>query len=158
MSAPLVTIEVASHLYYQGLPFRVRLEFCGTNYDNKSSRSDKWWELTFNGPGWVSCNFGATGTNGRSEPVQYNWTKAKDKCREKLNKGYGYVWGTETSVPKAATPIVAKLTGPFALIREIRRVSAGLYKAFDKAGDYLLDLDEDGRDQVLAADPMVCLS
>jgi len=158
MATPLVNLNVASVLFSRGDSFRVRLEFIGSNGDTKSGHSAKWWELYWPGSGYVQCNHGAIGNNGRSEPFTYDWSKALEKAREKLGKGYEYVWGTETSAPKPTAHMTVKLTGPFALIREIRKAGAGLYKTFDKAGDYLLDLDEDGRDQVLAADPMVCLS
>jgi len=156
---PYVDAFVARAMFRAGRAFRVRLEFYGNNDAVKRGYSDKWWELFYPGIAHtaVLCNHGATGARGRAEPFAYSAEKAWGKLGEKLAKGYRYVSSTLTSIPEdpKARPVLdpVHLAGPFAMIRRIETVGGGVFKAFDGNGDYLLDLDEEGKDQVLAADP-----
>lgn len=158
-SYPMVTWPVARTMYQKREPFRVMLHYRGTNWDNASGHSSKWWSLEYDGSpnGPIACNHGKHGTSGRREPFLYALSKAADKIVEKLQKGYDYDKRTQTSrpapQPKAQTRPKIDLVGPFAEIRLVKKVGDDHYKAFDDAGEFLLDLDERGAQDVVDADP-----
>lgn len=153
MSIPLVNLDVARRLYRERRPFRLRLEYRGENNENQSGWSSKWWELTYKGGSMVECNHGATGARGRSEPFRYEMSKAEQKVHEKRSKGYRYVSATSTEMPATQAAPKLVLVGPYAEIRLIRKVARDHYKAFDKDGNFLLDLSESGANALVDADP-----
>lgn len=149
---PLVTIDVAFQLYQTGRPFRVLV--CYRGWTDNGNRSDKWWSLTYDGKSsTIECNYGKTGSSGTRRPPQYAWGKARDKCQEKLRKGYNYAPSTRSTVPPAPKPKPKMvLEGIFAEIRGLVEVGDDHFEAYGKDGLYLLDLTESGAEQVAAAD------
>jgi predicted DNA-binding WGR domain protein len=154
-SNPMVTWPVARQMYRDGEPFRLLLHYRGDNWDNVSGHSSKWWSLEYDGSGGgpVACNYGKHGTQGRRDPFLYTLSKASDKVVEKLQKGYDYDKRTVTSRPqKKASPKI-ELTGPFALIRLVKKVGVDHFEAYDDGGEFLLDLNAKGAQDVVDADP-----
>lgn len=46
-----------------------------------------------------------------------------------------------------------KLSGPYALIRKIRRRANGRYTAYDADGNFVIDLTKEGADALVGIDP-----
>jgi len=154
----MITVPLARRMFNDCRPFRVTLHFVGSNRGNASGHSSKWWSLEYDGNplGRVECNHGRHGNSGRKEPFQYDLEKALKKATEKLGKGYSYDSRTLSSLPPMTAPMTAPkvtLTGPFALIRLVKKVADDHFKAFDDGGDFLLDLDAKGAQTVVDADP-----
>lgn len=163
---PQVNLSVASTLYNQGKPFVVRFEYRGSNRDNKSGRSSKFWQITFSGSGFCEIRWGRIGSRGQSQ--RKSWWDAKEKAYKKQDKGYRYASGTQTSLPRPKPVPVPKpkclpdanpinLVGPFAEIVSMKESKRG-FKCFDKSGEFLLELDKTGAAQVKASNPLVSVA
>lgn len=154
-----VVVDKARQLEKIGEPWVLRLEYHGANYNNQSCRSDKWWEISGNGSGVVKCNFGATGSRGRPFPLQYTMGRALLKVREKLSKGYGYAPGTDdTDVvqqPQDRPQTMADLPEPYRSIKRIVALEGDLFRALDRLGNTVMDLDREGKDQLTAFNPWI---
>lgn len=174
---PLVSLPKGKDGFNRGAPFQILLEFQGGNAENKSGRSWKWWCLTYRGGSSIECNWGKRGNPGRKTPLDYEPRKAWKKVNEKLANGYRYAKGTtgtqifghlgktpphvlmpdravpsmQTSTPRPPPP--SKLKGPFASIRKIRKIKDDLYRAFDGRGGFVLELNAEGADALVNADP-----
>jgi hypothetical protein len=148
---PMVTWPVARVMWQNCEPFRVKLHYVGGS-------SSKWWQLEYDGTpnGMIECNHGRHGNLGRREPFRYEVSKASDKVAEKLRKGYDYDRRSQTNRPAPKSKPKPKpkitLTGPFAEIRLVKKVGDDHFKAYDEDGTFLLDLDEQGANDVVDAD------
>lgn len=150
---PLVTADIARRMEREGRPWTVRVEYHGANYENQSCRSDKWWEISGNGSGAVKCNFGATGSRGRSIPLTYRVGEALEKLGEKRHKGYKYAYGTETDMPRPQ--VMADLPEPYRSINRIIALGGDLFRALDKFGNTVMDMDKEGKEQLTAFNPWI---
>lgn len=142
------TIGQATRAYLAGKPFFIRLEYRGANPDNESGYSSKWWTLEYDPVAnpWktVRCNWGATGTAGRANPVEYDFEKASKKFDEKMyKKGYTYCSTTRECAPEEnVTPVKEKLASmpfPYNAIHSIIEQGDGL-AAVDENGALLMSL------------------
>lgn len=148
-----VTADVACRMEREGRPWTIRVEYHGANYNNASCRSDKWWELSGNGSGAVRCNFGATGSRGRSTPLTYMVGEALEKLGEKRAKGYAYAQGTETTMPHPQS--ISDLPEPYRSIKRIIALGDGLFRALDNFGNTVMDMDREGKEQLAAFNPWI---
>jgi hypothetical protein len=146
-----VNADIALQMEREGRPWRVLLEFQGYNPGNKSHRSDKWWELRGEGSGLVKCNFGAQGSSGRSTPLTYMVGEAFQKLAEKRAKGYAYIYGTEDTVPRPQSML--DLPSPYRGIKRIVSLGGAEFRALDALGNTVLDMDTEGKDQLVAINP-----
>jgi len=145
MSAPLVS-SLAEARSSKG-PFRLRYEYRGYNDDNASGRSSKFWEIEGTGGAYsVTIRWGKIGSAGQSQTK--TWSEATEKAYEKEGKGYRLV----KPAPKPAPKPAVTLTGPFAEIRLIKKMT-DVAKAFDSAGNFVMDLTLEGADALLNTDP-----
>lgn len=138
-----VSKDIAATLHREGKPWVVRLEYVGTNYDNESGQSSKFWEARGSN-GSVSIAYGKIGTNGRS--IHKDWYYFDEKYYEKCNKGYSYCASTQHKVEAEKTQPVS-LVGPYALIRNVRETADG-YTAYDSDGDFLMTLTKEGFEEI----------
>jgi len=94
-----MTLSAARTARNAGLPWATRVEFRGSNYDNQSGRSSKFWSAEGVGHGSVTIRWGRIGSAGQS--TTKGWAYFEKKLYEKLDKGYSYPFST---VSKAPTP------------------------------------------------------
>ena len=151
-----VTADVARKMEREGRPWTVRVEYHGANYENQSCRSDKWWELSGSGTGAVRCNYGATGSRGRSTPLTYMVGEALEKLGEKCAKGYRYTPSTETSIPNPQS--VSDLPEPYRSIKRIVALGDGLFRALDGFGNMVMDMDREGKEQLTTFNPWITVA
>jgi len=151
-----VNADVARLMEREGRPWCVRVEFYGYNRENQSRHSDKWWEIRGDGSGAVRCNFGASGSRGRSTPLTYMVGEALEKLGEKRAKGYAYVSGTETSVPNPQS--VSDLPEPYRSIKRIVALGDGLFRALDGFGNMVMDMDREGKEQLTTFNPWISVA
>ena len=151
-----VNADVARLMEREGRPWCVRVEFYGYNRENQSRHSDKRWEISGNGSGAVRCNFGATGSRGRSTPLTYMVGEALEKLGEKRAKGYAYTHGTETSVPHPQS--VSDLPEPYRSIKRIVALGDGLFRALDGFGNMVMDMDREGKEQLTTFNPWISVA
>lgn len=149
-----VTADIARRMERESRPWTVRVEYHGANY-NQSRHSDKWWEISGNGSGAVRCNFGATGSRGRSTPLTYMMGEALEKLGEKQAKGYRYAYGTETDMPHPQS--VSDLPEPYRSIKRIVALGDGLFRALDNFGNTVMDIDREGREAITALNPWIAV-
>ena len=140
------TIQAARQARREGAPWRIRIEHTGSNSDNKSGYSYKYWECSGVGYGTVKVQWGRINTiqGTLHKPFAY----VEDNLPKKLRKGYRYARGVEETyeVPKPiapAKPAPAPLTGPFALIKTLKAIPGGFH-ALDAGGQVLFELPEAG--------------
>lgn len=150
-----VTADIARRMEREGRPWTVRVEYSGYNRENQSRHSDKWWEISGNGSGAVRCNFGATGSRGRSTPLTYMMGEALEKLGEKQAKGYRYAYGTETDMPHPQS--VSDLPEPYRSIKRIVALGDGLFRALDGLGNTVMDIDREGREAITALNPWIAV-
>jgi predicted DNA-binding WGR domain protein len=155
MPTSYVNADVARKMEREGRPWTVRVEYCGYNRENQSRHSDKWWEISGNGSGAVRCNFGATGSPGRREPLTYMMGEALEKLGEKRAKGYRYTPSTETSVPHPQS--VSDLPEPYRSIKRIIALGGDLFRALDGFGNTVMDMDREGKDAMTAFNPWIAV-
>ena len=151
----LVTADIARKMERESRPWTVRVEYSGYNRENQSRHSDKWWEISGNGSGAVRCNFGATGSRGRSTPLTYMMGEALEKLSEKQAKGYRYAYGTETDMPHPQS--VSDLPEPYRSIKRIVALGDGLFRALDGLGNTVMDIDREGREAITALNPWIAV-
>lgn len=151
-----VNADVARLMEREGRPWCVRVEFYGYNRENQSRHSDKWWEIRGDGSGAVRCNYGATGSRGRSTPLTYMVGEALEKLGEKRAKGYAYTHGTETSVPHPQS--VSDLPEPYRSIKRIVALGDGLFRALDGFGNMVMDMDREGKEQLTTFNPWISVA
>ena len=151
----LVTADIARKMERESRPWTVRVEYSGYNRENQSRHSDKWWEISGNGSGAVRCNFGATGSRGRSTPLTYMMGEALEKLGEKQAKGYRYAYGTETDMPHPQS--VSDLPEPYRSIKRIVALGDGLFRALDGLGNTVMDIDREGREAITALNPWIAV-
>ena len=72
----------------KGQAWKAYLKFVGTNHDNESGKSKKFWEITGRGHGAVTVRWGRLGCGGRSQTVPFN--EAVDRLHQKSCKGYQF--------------------------------------------------------------------
>lgn len=150
-----VTADIARKMERESRPWTVRVEYSGYNRENQSRHSDKWWEISGNGSGAVRCNFGATGSRGRSTPLTYMMGEALEKLSEKQAKGYRYAYGTETDMPHPQS--VSDLPEPYRSIKRIVALGDGLFRALDNFGNTVMDIDREGREAITALNPWIAV-
>lgn len=94
-----MTLSAARTAHYAGLPWTTRVEFRGSNWDNQSGRSSKFWSASGVGHGPVTIRYGRIGSEGRS--LTKDWGYFYEKLSEKLDKGYNYASGSVSQKPTA---------------------------------------------------------
>ena len=147
MQSKPMSISVATEMRRQGKPWLVKLEFVGSNWDNMSGRSSKYWQASGAGSGGTEVRWGKIGSSGQS--VNKDWSYFQDKVYKKMDKGYEYAPGTAHSVSAVGfdTAPTVKLEGPFAMICELVQEPAGVL-AFDAAGKKLMKLTHEAGAQI----------
>jgi len=146
-SAPKpMSIRVANQMRRQGKPWLVRLEFVGSNWDNKSGRSSKYWQASGNGSGGVEIRWGKIGSAGQA--THKNLSYFEDKVYKKMDKGYEYAPGTAHDISAVGfVETEIKLDGPFAKIAALRQEPAGVL-ALDASGNKLMKLTHESGQQI----------
>ncbi len=141
-----MTLTEARRKFLSGLPWNIRLEFRGSNYNNASGQSSKWWEARGDGGSDAYINWGKIGSSGRSTPMLKGasntlYTVAYDKIRE------GYEEVNVNTPLKSTVKLVPLellvLPEPYSLIRMII-LSANTFRAYDEVGNFLLQFEEAG--------------
>jgi predicted DNA-binding WGR domain protein len=153
-----VNASVARIFQGQGRPWKIRVEYRGYNPDNKSERSDKFWEIEWNGGSPVYCNYGAIGSEGLRRPIEYSSSEAMTKLIEKMRKGYSYSKGTVDTVPLEPPKKMAELPEPYRLIKRLEGMGGGLYRALDGAGNLVMEMDATGADALATFNPWITVS
>lgn len=154
-TGPLYTWSAAQQLAGRGDPWRVRLEFVGSNDKNKSGYSSKFWEVS--GVGWdhVQASWGPIGGTPQSTDLEYR--KVGSKVTEKLRKGYVFARGSADSAsaapsPPPSSPPSAPPTpsepNPYDEIAMIKEAEGGVYSAYDEDGNYLMKLPRSAVDEL----------
>ena len=141
---PYVNQYDAYTLDGQNKDWIVRLEYVGTNYDNESGRSSKFWSAENEG-GSVRIRWGKIGSSGQS--TLKDWSYFDKKCGDKLSKGYALA--PCTAVIPADKPATLTLTGPYAQIVAVIQDGAK-YNAFNSDGDFVMTLTEAGYNEISA--------
>jgi predicted DNA-binding WGR domain protein len=141
-----MTLAEARRKFHSNQPWKIRLEFRGSNYNNASGQSSKWWEARGDGGKEAGVNWGKIGSSGRSTPVLKSasdilYDTAPDKIRE------GYVEVNLNTPLKSTVKLVPlellALPEPYSLIRMII-LSANTFRAYDEVGNFLLQFEEAG--------------
>lgn len=154
MSTALVSsVSEARTAHHGGRRFRLRFEFRGTNYDNESCYSSKFWEIEGNGTSLVTVRWGKIGSAGQSQTKTFY--DAMDKVSEKEAKGYRLVRAPKPA-PKPAAPTT--LSGIFASIHRLTKKAADCYGAFNRNGELLFDVTEAGFRELIKANPMITIT
>jgi predicted DNA-binding WGR domain protein len=73
---------------HAGAVWKAHLEFIGTNLDNKSGQSEKFWEIVGKGLGMVTVRWGKVGSKGTTQKVTY--AVALERLYKKYNDGYQF--------------------------------------------------------------------
>lgn len=84
-----LTITDARDIASRGRPWSIRLEYTGSNYDNKSGWSSKFWFATGRGlheP--VEIGWGKNGNKPQTQVTDF--PTVEDRVSKKLAKGYDY--------------------------------------------------------------------
>lgn len=139
-----MTLAEARRKFLSGLPWNIRLEFRGSNYNNASGQSSKWWEARGDGGSDAYINWGKIGSSGRSTPVLKSASDILyDTAPDKIREGYVEV-NVNTPLKDKPVPIeLLSLPEPYSLIRMII-LSADNYRAYDEVGNFLLQFEEAG--------------
>lgn len=155
MATPLVnSIGEARSSQSAGRRFRLRFEYRGTNYDNESCYSSKFWEIEGNGTSLVTVRWGKIGSAGQSQTKTF--ADAIAKAYEKEDKGYRLVRPVVAPAPKPAAP--TPLAGIFASIHRLTKKATDCYGAFNRNGDLLFDVTEAGFRELIQANPMITIT
>jgi len=141
---PYVNQYDAYTLYRQNKDWIVRLEYVGSNYDNESGRSSKFWSAENEG-GSVRISWGRIGSSGQS--TLKDWSYFDKKCGDKLGKGYALA--SRTAAIPADKPATPTLTGPYAQITKVYQDGVK-YKAFNSDGVFVMTLTEAGYNEISA--------
>lgn len=150
------SIDIATRLHNENRPWAVRVEYVGYNKNNVGRESAKFWEIYSTGNGRVFVNWGALGSSGQKTPKAIDFWEALDKLSEKRNKGYSYC--TETSRHYPTSPrYVADLPEPFRAIRRLVDLGNGFFRAEDSSNQMLMELDGEGKRQIMNFNPFVSL-
>ena len=151
------TSDVATRLNREDRPWAVRVEYVGYNKNNLSRESAKFWEIYSPGNGRVFVNWGALGSSGQKNPKSIGFWEALDKLHEKKNKGYSYCMETSRHYPTSPTS-VADLPEPFRAIRRLVDLGNGFFRAEDSSNQMLMELDGEGKRQIMNFNPFVVLT
>lgn len=102
-----LTLADAENIAARNRPWTIRLEFHGTNANNQSGVSSKYWYATGRGlTEQVETGWGAIGSAPQHALV--DWSDLRKKVAEKLAKGYD--WAATPYVRMSAANL-AKITG-----------------------------------------------
>jgi hypothetical protein len=150
---PCVSADVARHMEREGRPWMVRVEYDGVGFTKTSRQSgSKWWEILGNGSGVVQGSSGK-GSRGLGTSHNYMVGEALEKLRGKLAKGYKYAPDTATLMPHPRE--VSDLPEPYRRIKRIIALGDDLFRALDKFGNVVMDLDREGKEQLTMFNPWI---
>ena len=141
-----LNVYAARDAAYAGRPFVVRAEFHGSNWENQSCRSDKFWLIECTTPGGaIHIRYGKTGAIGATIACKGAYD-AFHRLGEKQDKGYKI---TKVAVTPDR-PSITKAPAPFNEIREIRAHADGIREALDANGLRVALLSTKAADEILA--------
>lgn len=158
-----MTIREAEGAWLNSKPWRILLTFQGSNYNNISGKSDKWWTAYGDGSGRAFINFGKSGSLGRAEPVESSVYEAIQKAHTKVHEGYQtYIAPKPTAAPppvKKTIPLeILNLPAPFCDIRMVRATGGGTnfqFWALDESEKVLAEIPASSFDSLVQMGRMV---
>jgi len=130
---PTTDFSTARDAARNGRAFSIKLEFHGSNWNNLSGRSDKFWmieRVRDHGP--IQIRYGKTGSFGATANEGIDLYDALAKMSDKQAKGY------RVTICKAAAakPSITTAPAPFNAVRSFRArdVIMGMCDAVDARG------------------------
>ena len=130
-----------------GRAFSIKLEFHGSNWNNQSGRSDKFWmieRVKDHGP--IQIRYGKTGSIGATANEGIDLYDALGKLYGKESKGYRVT----VCQAAAAKPSITTAPAPFDAVRVFRTAGADAFDAFDANGSLVATISAKVANEITA--------